>query len=308
MNDYVYFRLPVGVNPIEVKLLHLQDRWHDARGNDRLTLSFHLLSGICNAKGCVSTDGTKFQLWIPVSDKIESKKAITAIVREEGEDLDEIHEQAFMKEPRVICRQITLNKLAKHNGPAGLWCCQEVKLMFPCHAAFASSADGDEIFFGVRQIEFPDTESWMHFELISKKAIIKTPVRKTYPDNPFGTPIAQDPKEKQEEVLRHQAQQTIFMQPRPCYSVGPKPTSSHPEYVSASASREPFTTINEEEDSDEDSSEDEDEYTYETVDDDNMDIDLEDEDNNSKASTVYGMAETVVSKQKSVATKYSVAT
>jgi hypothetical protein len=70
LNSYIYFRPPPVVAPIEVKFPYLQDRWHDARGNDRLTLSFHLPSGICKANGCITADGTKFQLWFPMSDKI----------------------------------------------------------------------------------------------------------------------------------------------------------------------------------------------------------------------------------------------
>jgi hypothetical protein len=199
----------------------------------------------------------------------------------------------------------------------------EVKLMFRCHQVFASSADGDEIFFGVRQVEFEDGEAWQHFELIDKKAHIEIPERhEANPNNPWKPrPVEDSEKEAEITAWRHQAQQTFHMRPRPCYSVGPKPPSSCPEYVSASASasRQPFTTINEEEDSSDDS---EDQWTFETVDDDsNMDVDSASEDNNSKssskcsaaetfiskASSKYGGAETIISmRQKSVATKHSV--
>ena len=307
MKDYIHFHPPVGVNPLVVKLPVLQDKWNDTKGNQRISLSFHLLSGMnsARAKGCITEDGNKFQLWSPMSDKIDSKTAITSVVRSEGEDLDKIH-QAFLKEPRVIGCQITMNKLEKHKGPGGLWCMMEVKLIMTCHSVFASSLDGDDLFFGVRQIEFEDNETWIHFELISKKAPIKIPVRKAYPDNVWGTPTVAEEELDEDADQRLQAQKTIFMRPRPCSSVGPKATSSVSQQhmnASVAASREPFTTIHEE-DSDEEEEDDasEDEYTYETVNDDNMDVD-----NESKASTQLGVAQTVISHQKSVATKYSVA-
>ena len=172
---------PVNIEKIsgntKIGLPFLLDLWRDCMSRARISVQVQMLSGEDTYKKAfvrVSTDGRELVLTLPMSPYLaRSDFAFNSfLLAEQKKQLSETEMKYLVvllkHHPKCTARMVAVAKVKGRSNMDGFFYEQRIPLPRKVQHEYASTKDGDDLFFGKKFIKYPDGSVFLHVELIAE--------------------------------------------------------------------------------------------------------------------------------------------